>query len=104
MGDDFHQLGLRDAIVQRPLHMEGQLLIAVQRDECGNRDQAAFTRWKARSLPDVIEQHLISQFGKFGGDVAHQFAGDGAGDLHGATPKALLTSTRYPTIFIHKIR
>src|SRR4051794_6640817 len=59
MGDQLDQLVAGDAVVERPLQVEGQLVDSVERDEARNGDQAAVARREAGPLPDVSEQHLV---------------------------------------------
>src|SRR4051812_13331190 len=59
MRDDLAQLGLRHTVVDRAFEMAGELLLAAERDQCGDDDQAAVALRQARPFPDITEQHRL---------------------------------------------
>ncbi len=62
VNDELDQFVLRDAVLQGPLQVEGQLIRAVERDERRDGDQAPVARRQAGALPDVAKLHLVGVF------------------------------------------
>ena len=59
MGNRFDDLVPRHAVLQRLLEVKGQLVRPVKRNEAGHSDEAAVTRFQARSFPNVAEQNFV---------------------------------------------
>ena len=62
MCDEFDQLILSDAILNRPAQMEWKLVGAVACDECRHGNEAPVTFGEARPFPDFPEEYLVRQF------------------------------------------
>src|SRR3954447_3455912 len=74
MGDDLAQLRLGHPIIQRAFEMADELLLAAQRDQRGDDDQAAVALRQARPLPDIAEQHGLGIVDQGRDDVADGIA------------------------------
>src|SRR4051794_41055313 len=74
MRDDLAQLGLCHAVVDRAFEMAGELLLAAERDQGGDDDQAAVALRQARPLPDIAEQHRLGVVDQVRDDVADGIA------------------------------
>src|SRR6516162_3457823 len=77
MRDDFTDLILGDAIVERALQMADQLLFAAKRDQGRAGDQAAVPLGQLRALPNIPEQDLFAEVDQLWNDVADLVAGGG---------------------------
>src|SRR6266571_819619 len=71
----FDQLVLRHAVLAREGEVGSKLVGAVHRDERADSHQAAIPRGQSRTRPHIPKQHVVSELGEFGGDVAEQFLG-----------------------------
>ena len=58
VGDGLDDLVAGDAILERLLQVERQLVGPIERDQACDRDQAAVARRQAGALPDIAEQNL----------------------------------------------
>src|SRR3954471_12698260 len=74
MGDDLAQLGLRHPVIQRAFEMADELLLAAERDQGGDNDQAAVALRQARPLPDIAEQHRLGIVDQVRHDIADGIA------------------------------
>ena len=57
------------------MEVKGELLGAVEGDQCGYGDEAAVALGEAGALPDVGVEDFVGEFGELGGDVADQVLG-----------------------------
>ena len=80
IGDD---LVARDAVVQSALQVKRQLVRAVERDEAGDRHEAAVAWRERRVLPDIAEQHFVGDLSQMRREVAEILAGVGGFMGHG---------------------
>src|SRR4051794_16410651 len=70
MRDDLAQLGFCHTVVDRAFEMAGELLLAAERDQGGDDDQAAVALRQARPLPDIAEQHRLGIADQVRNDIA----------------------------------
>src|SRR3954453_8263733 len=74
MGDDLAQLGLRYPIIERAFEVADELLLAAERDQRGDDNQAAVALRQARPLPDIAEQHGLGVVDQGRNDIADGIA------------------------------
>src|SRR3954470_16761391 len=87
MGDDLAQLGLRYPIIQRAFEVADELLLAAERDQRGDDNQAAVALRQARPLPDIAEQHRLGVVDQGRHDISDGIARRGGLRLgHGVLP------------------
>src|SRR6266571_3448339 len=75
VGDRFDQLILCHAVLAGSGEVGSKLVGAVHRDESADSNQAAIPRGQSRTRPHIPKQHVVSELGQLGGDVAEQFLG-----------------------------
>src|SRR5271165_6220343 len=68
--DHFDQLIAGDAVRERASDMARQFIGPVERNQAGNRDQAAVALGEAWPLPDLAEQYPVAEIGERRRDVA----------------------------------
>src|SRR6266545_4534096 len=69
------QLVLRHAVLAREGQVGPKLVGSVHRDESADGNQAAIPRGQSRTRPHIPKQHVVSELGEFGGDVAEHTLG-----------------------------
>jgi hypothetical protein len=62
--DHFFQFLPGDAVAERGPQVEGQLFVAAQRDQAGDRYQAAVAFSQSGTFPDLGEQDTVRQLGQ----------------------------------------
>src|SRR5262249_19175988 len=72
VGDQPFQLGLRHAVVERPLHMAPHLVGPVERSQHGHRDQAPVALAEVGVFPNVAEQHVVAELPKLGNELVYR--------------------------------
>src|SRR5918996_2890134 len=72
VGDQPFQLGLRHAVVERPLHMAPHLVGPVERSQHCHRDQAPVTLAQVGMFPYVAEQHVVAELSQLGNELVHR--------------------------------
>src|SRR5436189_1664081 len=82
MGDRFDQLILCYAVLESYGEVGSKLVGAVHRDESADSNQAAIPRGQSRTRPHIPKQHVVSELGQLGGDVAEHSLGRRG--LHGS--------------------
>lgn len=75
VGDRLDQLVDGQAVVDRPLHVAGHLVGAVEGDQGGNGDEAAVPFGKPGPFPDVPEKEIAGERNELGGEAAEQLMG-----------------------------
>src|SRR4051794_11208070 len=80
--NDLDDFVARDAVLECLPGVEGELVAAIEGDECRDCDEAAIPWAKPRSLPHVIEQHAVTDFSEVWRNVAPRRAHRGAFGRH----------------------
>src|SRR6266581_2941864 len=75
VSDSLDQLVLRHAVFARSGEVRAKLVRAVHRDESADSNQAAIPQGQSRTRPHIPKQHVVSELGQFGGDVAEHSLG-----------------------------
>src|SRR6266581_4021021 len=75
VGDRFDQLILCHAVFQRQGEVRSKLIGAIHCDERAHCRQAAIPSRQPRTRPHIAKQHVVSELGQFGGDVAEHSLG-----------------------------
>src|SRR3954451_3323080 len=76
--NDLDDFVARDAVLERLPGVEGELVAAIERDECRNCDEAAIPWAEPGPLPHVVEQHAVTDFCEVRRNVAPRRAHRGA--------------------------
>src|SRR2546425_116392 len=71
----FDQLVLRHAVLVREGQVGPKLVGSVHRDESADSNKAAIPRGQSRTRPHIPKQHVVSELGQLGGDVAEHSLG-----------------------------
>src|SRR5271167_1435423 len=74
MGDDFAELFLGQAVVERPLQMADELPFAAERNQRRAGDQAAVALGETGTFPDLAEQNPFAEIDQAWNDVADLLA------------------------------
>src|SRR6266446_330318 len=82
VGNGLDQLVLRHAVLAREGQVGPKLVGSVHRDESADGNQAAIPRGQSRTRPHIPKQHVVSELGQLGGDVAEHSLGRRG--LHGS--------------------
>ena len=69
MGDCLDQLGLAHAVLAGAAEVETQLVGVATGDQGGDGDEAAVAGGKPVSVPDVVEEDVVGDLSKLGGNV-----------------------------------
>src|SRR6266705_78445 len=75
VGDRFDQLILCHAVLAGSGEVGSKLVGSVHRDESADSNQAAIPRGQSRTRPHIPKQHVVSELGQLGGDVAEHSLG-----------------------------